>query len=152
MNTVKVNWKHFSWWVGGLALLATLAAPNVAAAQRTVVAMIQEPFEVNGQRYDAGAVAVRQVSHYNPATTLNEIWVEHRCLGLMMADASDTTGLGGDDRMIFQRNPSGQLVLVGFAYRNQPEREFYGYETAATGGRWSAPAQQPVESIAFMNP
>jgi len=144
-----VDWKKLSWWIGGLVLLATLAAPELAAGQHSVSATIQESFEFNGELYGPGAVSVREVLDYNPATTLNEIWVGKRCLGLMLADISRSpSSRGTGNRMIFERSVAGHLVLVGFAYRDQPAREFYGYETAATGGRWSPPAERTVERIA----
>ncbi len=148
---MTINWKKLSWWVGGLVLLAALAAPELAAEQHSVSATIQEPFEFNGEVFGPGAVSVREISDYNPATTLNEIWVDGRCLGLMLADVSRSpSNRGIDDRMIFERSAAGHLVLVGFAYRNQPAREFYGYETAATGGRWSSPSERSTERVAVV--
>ena len=144
-----VNWKKLSWWVGILVFLAAIAAPEFAAGQHSVSATIQEPFEFNGETFAPGQLTVREVSHYNPATTLNEIWVDGRCLGIMLADVSDVpAGPKADDRMLFERAASGNLVLVGFAYGDQPEREFYGYETAAAGGRWSSPAARFAEGVA----
>ena len=146
-----VNWKKLSWWVGGLVLLAALAAPELAAGQHSVSATIQEPFEFNGEVFGPSAVTVREVSHYNPATTLNEIWVDNRCLGLMLADVSRSpSSRAADDRIIFERSAAGHLVLVGFAYHDQPAREFYGYETAATGGRWSSPSERTMKSVAVV--
>jgi len=144
-----VNWKKISWWVGVLVLLAALAAPELNAAQHSVRATIPEPFEFNGEVFESSTVTVREVSQYNPGTTLNEIWVGKRCLGLMLADISRSpSSRGTGNRMIFERSDAGHLVLVGFAYRDQPAREFYGYETAATGGRWFPPAERTVERIA----
>jgi len=143
-----VNWKKLSWWVGVLVLLAALAAPELGAGQHSVSARIQEPFEFNGEAFEAGTLTVREVSHYNPGTTLNEIWIDGRCWGLMLADVShDTASPQANDRILFERNAAGQLVLVGFAYHNQPAREFYSYKTAATGGRWSSPRPRPTESV-----
>ena len=145
----SVDWKKLSWWIGVLVLLAALAAPDLAAAQHSVHAAITESFEFNGETFDAGNVTVRELSHYNPGTTLNEIWVDGRCLGLMLADVSATeVSPVNDDRLLFERNPSGNLVLVGFAYHGQPDREFYGFENAATGGRWSSPPTRLTESVA----
>ncbi len=146
-----VNWKRLSWWIGGLVLLAALAAPDLAAGQHSVSATIQEPFEFNGEAFGPGTLTVREVSHYNPATTLNEIWVDNRCLGLMLADISSVPASpGADDRMHFERSAAGNLVLVGLAYRDQPAREFYGYHTAAAGGRWSSPAARFAEGVAVV--
>lgn len=145
------NWKKLSWWVGGLVLLAALATPGFAAGQHSVSAMIQETFEFNGKVFGPSTVTVREVSHYNPATTFNEIWVDGRCLGLMLAAVSRASANpGADDRIIFERRAAGNLVLVGFAYHDQPVREFYGFDTAATGGRWSSPAERFVESVAVV--
>lgn len=144
-----VNWKKLSWWVGVFVLLAALAAPELAAGQHSVRATIPEPFEFNGEAFGPGTVTVREVSYYNPATTLNEIWVDARCLGLMLADVTgDAASPGADDRILFERSAAGNLVLVGFAYHDQPAAKFYGYETAATGGRWSSPAARVTEGVA----
>ena len=147
-----LNWKQLAWWACGLALLAALTAPELAAAERTVGALVQEPFEVNDRLFDAGAVKIRELKSYNPTTTMTEIWVEGHCLGVMLADVSMTPNHENDDSLIFKRNAAGHLVLVGFAYRNQPSRELYGFVEAATGRRWSAPAERSVESFAKMIP
>jgi len=146
-----VNWKRLSCWVGGLVLLAALAAPELTAGQHSVSATIQEPFEFNSEIFGPGALTVREVSHYNPATTLNEIWIDNRCLGLMLADVShSSSSRAASNRIIFERSAAGRLVLIGFAYRGQPAREFYGYETATTGRRWSSPSKRSMESVAVV--
>ena len=146
-----VNWKKLSWWVGVLVLLAALAAPELAAGQHSVRATIPESFEFNGEVFGPGTVTIREVSQYNPKTTLNEIWVDGRCLGLMLADVSHAPGDSGtNDRILFERGATGDMVLVGFAYHDQPAHKFYGYETAATGGRWSSPPAHPAERIAVV--
>ena len=146
-----VNWKKLSWWVGVLVLLAALAAPELAAGQHSVRATIPEPFEFNGEVFGPSTVSVREVSHYNPGTTLNEIWVDGRCLGLMLADVSRAVDSPGtDDRFLFERGTAGNLVLVGFAYHDQSAVKFYGYETASTGGRWSSPAERSTERVAVV--
>ncbi|NIM00012.1 MAG: hypothetical protein GTO30_15800 [Acidobacteria bacterium] len=137
-----VNWKKLSWWVGVLVLLAALAAPELSAAQRSVSAEISESFEFNGEAFQPSKLTVREVSQYNPGTTLNEIWIDGRCWGLMLADVSRAAAdPGSDDRILFERNAAGRLVLVGFAYHGEAAREFYGYDELATGGRWSSPAR-----------
>lgn len=146
---MTVNWKKLSWWIGVLVLIATLAAPEIAAAQHSVNATITEPFEFNGEVFDSGKVTVRELSHYNPGTTLNEIWIDGRCLGLMLADvASSDARPESNDRILLERSAAGHLVLVGFAYHDQAAREFYGYEAAVSGGRWSAPTTRVAESVA----
>ncbi len=145
------NWKKLSWWVGGLVLLAALATPGFAAGQHSVSAMIQETFEFNGEVFGPSTVTVREVSHYNPGTTMNEIWVDSRCLVLMLAAVSRASASpGADDRIIFERRAAGNLVLVGFAYHDQSAVKFYGYETASTGGRWSSPAGRSTERVAVV--
>ncbi len=148
----SVNWKKLSWWIGVLVLLAALAAPELAAARHTVSAKISEPFLFNGEPFQPGTLTVREVSHYNPGTTLNEIWIGNRCWGLILADVSDAAvGRESDDRILFERNAAGRLVLVGFAYHGQPLREFYGYDPLAVGGRWSSPARS-AEGVAVAIP
>lgn len=146
-----LRWTKLSWWVLGLALLAALAAPDLAAAGHAVTAVMDEPFEINGELFHGGAVTLREVSSYNPSTTLNEVWVGERCLGLMLANAVRDALPSSTDRIVFERSVAGQLVLVGFAYRDRTECAFYNFRTAADGGRWSAPAQRAASGVA-LNP
>jgi hypothetical protein len=139
-----VRWTRLSWWILGLALVAALAAPEMAAAGRTVTATLGEPFEINGESFGGGELTLREVSSYNPTMTLNEVWVGERCLGLMLADSVQGAAPGSEDRIIFERNDLGRLVLVGFAYRNRTEHEFYNYHVASSGGRWSAPVHPAI--------
>jgi hypothetical protein len=136
-----VRWNRLSWWILGLALAAALAAPDLAAAERAVTATMDEPFEFNGELFDGGELTLRELSSYNPAMTLNEVWVGENCLGVMLAGSSPGATRGNEDRIIFERNDLGRLVLVGFAYRDQKECSFYNYTVASSGGRWSAPIQ-----------
>ena len=131
-----LGWKRISWWIGGLIALAVLTAPDLAAAEHRVTATVQEPFEVNGELFPSGRVVLREISDYTPATTFNEVWINGHCLGLMLADVSSTPNASEQDRVIFERAPTGTLVLVGFAYRGQPQRTFYGYAELT---RWSPP-------------
>ena len=112
-------------------MIAALAAPEIQADERSVHVVLNEPFEINGERFDAGRVSLREVSRYTPQTTMNEIWVDETCLGLMMADASDSIGRTSDDRILFERDADGTLLLVGFAYRGERTHEFNGRRATA---------------------
>ena len=133
---------RLGWIIGGLVLLAALAAPELEAAERSVHANMDEPFQINGDVYEAGRVTLREIGHYNPQTTMNEVWVGGTCLGLMLAERTAAPVTNSDDRLMFERDYNGTLMLVGFAYRGERTHEFYQYEGVADGGRWSQPMRR----------
>ena len=106
------RWTRLSWLILGLVLIAALAAPEIAAADRTVSETLEEPFEVNGEVFRSGELTVRKLSSYNPATTLNEVWVDTRCLGVMLADASAESVPGTADRLVLLGGHRAQLIRL----------------------------------------
>src|SRR6185295_3979913 len=75
-----------SWLItAGLVLGAAALAPKSFAGGPRLVAQIDEPFEVNGQLFPAGKLSLREVSSYTPVSTLNELQVDGRCLGMVLA-------------------------------------------------------------------
>ena len=143
----KRQWQ-LGWIVIALAVLAGLFAPESAAAGHRVAARLAQPFEVNGQFFSHGELAVREIASYNPTTTLNEVWVNDRCLGLLLAAGSASVSSGSDDTLIFERAAQGHLVLVGFAYRGKGMNELYQFRMASDGGRWLSPAEQQAVPFA----
>lgn len=128
-----------------LATLIALAAPAAFAEQGRLVVRLGESFEVNGQLYPAGMLSLRELSSYNPASTLNEIWIDNECIGVLLA--SDTgSETGGEDVVNFERGPRGHLVLTGFAYRGKPVHALYGFRVEAGGPRWLAPNELPPDA------
>lgn len=141
--------QRLGWVIGGLVLVAALAAPELQAAERSVHANLDEPFLINGDVYDAGRVTLREVGDYNPRTTMNEVWVGETCLGLMLAERTSAPVTHSNDRLLFERDYNGTLMLVGFAYRGERTHEFYRYEAVANGGRWSQPMRRtPTVALA----
>ena len=74
--------------------------------------------------FPASAVILKEVSRYNPTLTLNEVWVGDECLGRLLAAASSDYWGRIDDALLFERDPEGHLVLVGFALRGREAQEF----------------------------
>jgi hypothetical protein len=123
----------------GMALCAS-TGPALAAGP-TLVVSVDEPFEVDGQRFPAATLSLRAVHEFTPTTTLNEVWVGDRCLGLMRAVRTDDPRLEASrNAVLFGRNVGGDLVLRGFAYRLPGWPERYRFELLRPAGRPEMPA------------
>jgi hypothetical protein len=110
--------------LGGIALAVLVLAPASLAGGARIVATVEEPFEVDGRLFPAGAVTLREASRFSPTQTLNELWVGDECLGRLLAvPASDYWGRV-EDALLFQRDPEGHLDLVGFALKGREAQEF----------------------------
>ena len=131
------------WWtVVVLAALAALFAPPAVAGDR-LVAHLDEPFEIAGETFDGGTLSVRPVHIYSPVATLNEVCVDQRCLGLMVA-RERVAEPATRDELIFTRAASGVLVLRGLALAGQPERDFLDVPVPAPIETASASAEPDV--------
>jgi hypothetical protein len=118
----------------GICLCASTGA--ALAAGPTLVVSVDEPFEVDGQLFPAATLSLRAVHEFTPTTTLNEVWVGDRCLGLMMAVRTDDPRLEASrNAVLFGRNLGGDLVLRGFAYRLAGWPERYRFELLPQSGR-----------------
>jgi hypothetical protein len=126
--------------------LAFLAAPEAGAASHRVVAWLDEPFEINGQVYPGGQLAVRQLRSYNPSSTLVEVWVDSHRLGVLLAAETSAGERSDESSLIFERDRRGHLVLVGFAYRGLGQHEFFQFRVDARGGHWLAPSEREERS------
>jgi hypothetical protein len=111
--------------VVALVLLVGFLAPPVPASVRVVTAHIEEPFEYDGQLYPSGKLTLRQLSEFNPVSTLNEIRVDGRSLGVVLGRAEAHGVTATRNEMIFERNPRGRLVLVSVALEGQPVRKLF---------------------------
>jgi len=121
----------------GVALCASVG-PALAAGP-TLVVSVDEPFEVDGQQFPAETLSLRAVHEFTPTTTLNEVWVGDRCLGLMMAVRTDDPRLEASrNAVLFGRNVGGDLVLRGFSYRLPGWPERYRFELLRPTGRAGA--------------
>ena len=113
-----------TWMTLALAVLAVMAfSPVTPASNERLVAQIDEPFEVGGQLYPAGKLSLIAVTAFSPVATLNEVRIDGRSLGLMLAQQSDGSASTRDE-MTFKRTESGHLVLESFAIKGQPTRIF----------------------------
>jgi hypothetical protein len=116
-----------------------LAGDALAAGPRLVVDL-DEPFVVDGEVYEAGELSLRPVLAFTPTVTLNEVWVDNRCLGVLRATRSGRSDLEASrNAVLFGRDESGRLVLRGFAYRVDGDEERYRYELLPTRAPETAP-------------
>ena len=123
-----------SWALGLLVAGAVvgLAGDAFAAGPRLFVTM-DEPFVIDGEVFPAGELSLRPVRDFTPTTTLNEIWVGNRCLGILLASRSDDPHQEASrNAILFDRDENGQLVLRGFAYRVDGGQERHRYELLAS--------------------
>lgn len=130
-----------------MAVVAALFSPAVVAGGDRLQVRLEQPFRVNGENFPSGTITVKTIRDYNPSTTLQEVWVDGHCLGMMMAaKRAATDDEAPRDVLHFQRGDDGRLVLVGFATRNEREANLYHYTRVAGKNRWAAP-EQPTDTI-----
>jgi hypothetical protein len=140
----QVGWIKLGAIVIALAALVAVLAPTAVGADHRLVVQVDQPFEVNGQLYPAGEVAVKQVHRVSPTSTLNEIRVGGERLGLLLAEERSGQTADASNTMTFERAPQGHLVLVSFNYRGERPRHFLSFSVVASGGRWTPPAPRPA--------
>ena len=128
-------------FVVALVALAGLFASPAQASDPRLVAHIDEPFEVNGELYPAGVLRVREIGDYSPAATLNEIIVDGKTLGVLLAHERGNVA-GTRDELIFGRHQAGHLVLIGVSVRGEPTRDLYRYANDVGTARRQAPVRQ----------
>jgi hypothetical protein len=116
------------WWaMGTLAVPGLVAAPGVAAVRTHVRFEIDQPFRIGERGYDAGVIAVQNVSAYTPSTAMLEVWVNNECLGMMPAYRSAAADGAGDAEALFRRDGDGRLELTGFQLSGRPEGAIYRF-------------------------
>lgn len=119
----RPGWFRVLVVVGGL----TGALATVEAGGPRLVIEVEEPFLLQGRVCPAGTLSVRLASRYNPATTLHEVCVGGECLGLFLADHVAQDGEADEDRIRFERNRRGDLVLLGYTLRGTHSPEFFRF-------------------------
>lgn len=132
-----------------LAVLAGVFAPPVQAAGPRWVARVDEPFEVGGQVFPPGELSLREVNTYSPVATLNEVRVDGRSLGFVLARCEKSAPLATRNELIFQRSEQGHLVLAFVALRGQEVRQVYYLGEGENAGTWQAAAQSRPLWLAF---
>ena len=135
----KRPWKLNVLIVVGLAAATMLFAPHAEAKEYRFRAQVDEPFEVHGLTFDAGMLTIREFGDLNPTSTLHEISLGKSSLG-MLVGKTETSGESAEhDALIFKRNSSGTLVLVGVNFRGHPTRELYHFDDASDPHAWVRP-------------
>jgi hypothetical protein len=124
-----------------LAVLAGLFAPPVPAGGHRLVARVDEPFEVNGQLFQAGTLTLRELREYSPVATLHEIRVDGRSLGFVLARDQANRSIATRDELIFDRSERGHLVLASVALAGHPVRRLYRLGDGEHSGTWQAVSQ-----------
>lgn len=122
-------------WVFVVAAWIALVCASVAEARGPrLVARLNEPFEVSGRVYPGGSLTLRSVADYNPAASIDEVWVDNECLGLMVASKSPGSRSSSKDSVLFERNTLGRLVLVGYNLRGNGADTAYRYRSTSWVG------------------
>lgn len=111
----------------GVCAVCALIAPGVSAGSTHVRFEIDQPFRIGGRGYDAGVIAVRNVSAYTPSTAMLEVWVNDECLGMMPAHRSTPAGTAALAEALFARDADGRLELTGFQLGARPKGAIYRF-------------------------
>jgi len=121
------------WWTAiALALLVGFLAPATPAADTTMVVKVNEPFVINGQAYAAGEISLRRFASYSPISSLHEVRVNGQSFGYVMArNNPDSDEVSKSNRVVFERNAQGRLVLASLATRGEPLRDLLPFGTPA---------------------
>jgi hypothetical protein len=131
--------------VVALVVLVGFLAPSVPAAGQKLVVRVSEPFEVSGQLYPAGELSLRELQAYSPVATLNEIRVDGKSLGVVLARDQANPARATRDEVIFERSERGHLVLASVALKGHPVRKLYRLGQGDDSGTWQAVSQpQPA--------
>ncbi len=107
--------------------IALLFASAVEAHGTRLVVRLDEPFEVQGQVYPGGSLMLRPVTDFNPTASIDEVWVDNECLGLLVASKQSRERSSSHDSVVFERNADGRLVLVGYQLRGNGTSTAYRY-------------------------
>lgn len=107
---------------------------------------VAEPFEVDGVLYPSGTLSVEVIRDYNPSSTLNEIWLDDRCLGMVITRKGAVEySRSSRDTVVFGRDPEGHLVLVGYDLHGAPGNHVFQYGKLA--GKRKAPSIDPGDAV-----
>jgi len=116
-------------FVTAIALAAVVPAHGATDTGVILVATVDEPFEVLGERSPAGTLTLETVRAFTPTRMLGEVRIGDRHLGMVFAERSDDPRLEASrNAVLFRRNASGVLVLVGYAYRVPGTADRYRYQ------------------------
>lgn len=118
-------------WFGplllGLAIVGSFL-PACAGGGRLAVE-VSEPFIVGGEEVPPGSLSVRHVSRLSPVASLDEVWVDGRCLGVLLASRSRTESRKTPESVVFTRDDRGRLVLAGYSLIRGGQTDLYRFAT-----------------------
>jgi hypothetical protein len=121
-----------------LALLVGLLAPPVGASGRQLRVQLDEPFAVGGEYFMGGELTLRELREFNPVSTLTELRVDGRSLGVVLARSQADGPAATRDEVIFERSSRGHLVLASVAVKGEPVRKLYRLGQGEGAGQWHA--------------
>ncbi len=132
------------WLVAGIVMAALTLGPATAAAEKEVRFRVPEPFRVGAQLYEAGMIAIRDVSAYTPSTALLRVWIDDECLGMISTRRSVSEEPPFRNEALFRRGADGRLELVGFRVKGHPTGTTYRLpESIAAAALTSAQTDLP---------
>jgi hypothetical protein len=117
-----------------VALVVVALTSPVWAHDARLQVRVNEPFEVAGRVYPAGSLTLRSMVDYNPTSSIDEIWVDNRCVGMLMAERSAHGAPAASDSVLFERTGRGRLVLVGYRLRGNGDGFRYRPVTGSRKG------------------
>ena len=115
------------WVITAIVLSAMISGPVAFAAEREVHFKVPHPFRVGNHIYDAGVIAIKNVSAYTPSIALLRVWVNGECLGMMTAHRSVSEVPPTESEALFRRDDDGRLVMVGFRVTGRPTGATYRF-------------------------
>lgn len=125
------------------AAVVLLAAAGLSAtAGDRVSARVSEPVSINGQTFPAGLIQVNEIRDYSPGVTMNEIRVDGRSVGMILARAEAGNDAAQSASLIFTRDAAGTLVLDAVAMRNEPVRQLMAFRSVDGHGEWYMPGDE----------
>jgi len=127
--------------IGVAGLCASALSPCAAASGERLVVNVPEPYEIGGRVHPAGALVVRHLGDFNPATKIDQLTAESGCLGILLADRRPREE-GGllSAALVFTRSPRGHLILVGYTTGDTPAGHLYLYRGSDLGEATISPA------------
>ena len=138
--------KHLWMIVLALTALVVLLAPATQAASPRLVVQMDESFEINGTLFPPGELSVRPLRDYNPVTSLNEIRVDGKFVGIVMGRRATSRATVPDDSLVFRRSDRGHLELHAIALQGESPHELLPATKQPTDAR-AASLQSPKVEI-----
>jgi hypothetical protein len=111
------------------ALAALLPGVGLAVEPSSFVADVPEPFVVDGRELPPGPLFIRQRVAFTPVRTLDRLDAGSQVLGMFAARVADSEKVL-DDVVLFRRDESGRLVLIGYAVASADGGRSYHYVDA----------------------